>query len=340
MKPKRWLSLSQPAFVYGGQMNVFEAVVSYVKAKQLFGEWAEMLEVFEGIAAKQPMGWDIVSIACVGVSGTVEQAIPGVAAVGCMQIALVIFDDMLDDDPKGIYRKIGSSQAANLASAFLSAGLRVILEEDLAAETKLAAVKNFTEMIGMTALGQMQDVQKPDNEADYWEVVRKKSSPYCKAALHTGAIFGGASPETSEKVRDMGEIYGELLQIHDDLKDTLATPAGPDWLNWQPTLPILFAQVVDHPDRERFLALREDIEKPEVLREAQTILIRCGAISYCLDQLIARYQTAKASLAEIELTNPASLEGLFEEMVEPARQMVQALEAKRDLEDVAGAMTA
>jgi geranylgeranyl pyrophosphate synthase len=293
----------------------------------------EMLHIFEEIAAKHPMGWDIVSIACVGVGGTVEQAIPGVAAVGCMQIALVIIDDMLDNDPQGVYRKIGSGQAANLASSFLSAGMRVILEESLTLETKLAAVTSFNEMIGTTALGQMQDIQHPNNEADYWDAVRKKSSPYCKAALHIGAIFGGASPETAEKVRQLGGIYGELLQIHDDLKDTLATPAGPDWLNWQPTLPILFAQVVNHPDRERFLALREDIEKPEVLREAQTILIRCGAISYCLDQLITRYETAKTSLAEIELANPASFEKLFEEMVEPVRQMVRALEAKRDLED-------
>jgi geranylgeranyl pyrophosphate synthase len=170
--------------------------------------------------------------------------------------------------------------------------------------------------------------------------VRKKSSPYCKAALHIGALLGGASPETGEKVRELGEIYGELLQIHDDLKDTLGKPAGPDWLNWHPTLPILFAQVVDHPDRDRFLALREVIEEPEALREAQTILIRCGAISYCLDQLITRYQTAKRHLAEINLANPASLERLFEDMAEPARAMIQALGVTNELEDLIGAMTA
>jgi len=319
-------------------MNLFEAVISYVKKKGLFGQWGEMLDIFEEMAANKPAGWDIVTISCSSVGGTIEQAVPGVAAAGCMQIGLIILDDMLDNEPHGIYRKIGSGQAANMASAFLAAGMQVIMEEKLTPEMKLAAVKSLNEMVGTTALGQMQDVHQPDNEADYWDVVRRKSSPYCKAALHIGAIFGGASPETAEKVRQLGEIYGELLQIHDDLKDTLATPAGPDWLNWQPTLPILFAQVVDHPDRERFLALREDIEKPEVLREAQTILIRCGAISYCLDQLLTRHQTAKASLAEIDLVNPASLETLFEEMVEPARQMMKALEAKRDLEDVVGVM--
>lgn len=319
-------------------MDIFKAVVSYVKEKRLFSEWVEMLDIFEEIAAKHPMGWEIVAFACSSVGGTTDQAIPGMAAVGCMQIALIIIDDMLDNDPQGVYRKIGSGQASNLVSAFLATGVRVILEEDLTLDTKLAVVYSFNEMIGTTALGQMQDIKHPDNEADYWDAVRKKSSPYCKAALYIGSLFGGASPETAEKIRQLGEIYGELLQIHDDLKDTLATPAGPDWLNWQPTLPILFAQVVDHPDRERFLALREDIEKPEVLREAQTILIRCGAISYCLDQLITRYQTAKTSLAEIKLVNPTHLEILFEEMVEPARQMMKALEAKRDLEDVVGAM--
>jgi geranylgeranyl pyrophosphate synthase len=195
-------------------------------------------------------------------------------------------------------------------------------------------VNSLNEMMGTTAFGQMRDVQSPDNQADYWDVVRKKSSPYCKAALHVGALLGGVSHETSKKIRELGVVYGELLQIHDDLRDTLKTPAGPDWLNWHPTLPILYAQVVDHPDRARFIALRETIAESESLHEAQTILIRSGAISYCLDQLVARYKTAKALLAEIDLVNPPDLERLFDDMIEPARQMIEALGATNQLDEL------
>lgn len=313
-------------------MNIFERVVAYVKERNLFGEWGEMLETFEDIADKEPTGWEIVSHACIGVGGTIEQALPGVAAIGCLQVAILILDDLLDHDPHGIYHKIGEGGAANLASSFQSAGLQVILNEDLPAGAKIAAVNGLNEMMGVTALGQMRDVQGVDNEADYWDVVRKKSSPYCRAALYVGAVLGGASLETSEQTRDLGEIYGELLQIHDDLRDALKTPAGPDWLNWHPTLPILFAQVVDHPDRERFIALRETIAEPGSLREAQTILVRCGAISYCLDQLVTRYKKAKGLLAEIELVDSSRFEQLFEDMIEPAREMINALGATDQLD--------
>jgi geranylgeranyl pyrophosphate synthase len=317
-------------------MSVFKKVVAYVKEKNLFGEWVEMLEIFEDVAGKEPIGWDIVSHACVGVGGTIEQTIPGVAAIGCLQIAILAIDDLLDHDPHGIYHKIGEGGAANLASSFQAAGLQVILDEDLPAATKIAAANSLNEMMGMTALGQMRDIQIVDNEADYWEVVRMKSSPYCRAALHVGALLGGASLEVGEQIRELGVIYGELLQIHDDVRDTLKTPAEPDWLNWHPTLPILFAQVVDHPDRERFMALRETIAEPDSLREAQTILIRCGAISYCLDQLVTRYQKAKTLLAEIDLVNPGSFELLFEDMIEPAREMVKALGGTNELDDLIG----
>jgi geranylgeranyl pyrophosphate synthase len=317
-------------------MDFFERVVAYVEERDLFGEWGEMLETFEEIASKQPTGWDIVSQACVGVGGTIEQALPGVAAIGCLQIAILIIDDVLDRDPHGIYRKMGEGGAANLASSFQSAGLQAILNEDLPAGTKIAVVNSLNEMMGTTALGQMRDVRGVDNEADYWDVVREKSSPYCSAALYVGALLGGASVEIGEQIRELGVVYGELLQIHDDLRDTLKTPAGPDWLNWHPTLPILYAQAVDHPQRERFTVLRETIAEPESLREAQTILIRCGAISYCLDQLVRRYQKAKALLAEIDLANPGSFGLLFEDMIEPARGMIKALGATNQLDELIG----
>ena len=314
-------------------MNIFEAVVEYVKENDLFSEWADMLEIFEKVAVKQPTGWDIVYSSCLGVGGQFEQAVPGVTSIACMQIAILILDDILDKDPHGIYHEIGPGRAANMASSFQSAGILALMEENYPVEVKLAAVESMNAVMGATALGQEMDVQKVENESDYWDVVRKKSSPYCKAALHVGAAVGGASFEVSEQVRGLGEVYGELLQIHDDLKDTLATPAGSDWVNWHPALPILFAQVVDHPNRTRFMELRGNIEDPDALREAQTILIRCGAFSYCLDQIILRYKMALSQLDEINLVDSSNLKKLFEDMAEPARKMITVLVGADEMEE-------
>ena len=84
-------------------------------------------------------------------------------------------------------------------------------------------------------------------------------------------------------LQKLGGIYGEMIQIHDDMHDAMETPANPDWVQGRSPLPILFASLVSHPEQKRFLALVQNITEPAALQEAQDILIRWGAISYCAD---------------------------------------------------------
>jgi geranylgeranyl pyrophosphate synthase len=177
-----------------------------------------------------------------------------------------------------------------------------------------------------TALGQFWDVQPPADESAYWRIVRTKSSPFFGAALHLGALFGGASEGVAAKLERVGSLYGEMIQIHDDLSDTLASPAGPDWIEGRSPLPILFAESVDHPDRSRFLKLRQETADEGALREAQEILIRCGAVSYCVDQLLRRNQAAQEALREIALVRPGLIESLLEELVAPVWKLFDGLE--------------
>ena len=89
-----------------------------------------------------------------------------------------------------------------------------------------------------TALGQHLDVQHLEGEANYWKVVRAKSTPFYGAALHVGALLGNATPEVAEGMRDLGVLLGEIIQIHDDLLDAFHTPANPDWTGGQPKDPL------------------------------------------------------------------------------------------------------
>jgi hypothetical protein len=97
----------------------------------------------------------------------------------------------------------------------------------------------------------------------------------------------------------------------------MAVPAGPDWLQKRAPLPILFAKIVDHPDRKRFLELYENIAQPEALEEAQEILIHCGAVSYCIDQLLHRHVAVQKILEITPLVNQQMLYDLSNEIVEP-----------------------
>lgn len=106
-----------------------------------------------------------------------------------------------------------------------------------------------------------------------------------------------------------------MIQIHDDMNDCMAAPAGPDWIQGRSPLPILFAQTVAHTDRGRFLELRQRIHEVEVLREAQEILIKSGAISYCIDRLLCRYRDAHSVSTSMKLVHPDKLEAILEEVI-------------------------
>ena len=116
-----------------------------------------------------------------------------------------------------------------------------------------------------------------------------------------------------------------MIQIHDDLTDTMAVPANSDWLQGRSPLPILFAKSVDHPERSRFLELLRKVSDEGALCAAQEILIRCGAVSYCVDQLLRKHQTAQDMLATVSLPRREVLDVLLEEVVAPVWQLFEAV---------------
>jgi geranylgeranyl pyrophosphate synthase len=174
-----------------------------------------------------------------------------------------------------------------------------------------------------TAHGQQLDVQNPQDEAGYWHVVATKSTPFFSTALYIGALCGGAERTHAAAIQEVGRFYGTMIQIHDDLNDTMAIPAGPDWLQNRSPLPILFAQTVPHPDRETFIQLRQQATDPEALRAAQEILLRCGAVSYAVDQIWQCYQQAHRLVMALEVPRAEKLEGMLLRLMEPIQKLLQ-----------------
>jgi geranylgeranyl pyrophosphate synthase len=211
-----------------------------------------------------------------------------------------------------------------MACAFQAAALQAVARGVQQPSARLAALTSFNEMFLSTAFGQFLDVQIPVDEEAYWRTTQAKSSPFFGAVLQVGALAGGATLEIAEQLKALGHLYGEMIQIHDDMHDSMEVPANPDWVQKRKPLPILFAQTVDHPSRSRFVDLCDDVSNPKSLEEAQEILIRCGAFSYCVDQLLSRYQTVRGMLSTIAIERPSVLGALFEGVVAPVWKLFKA----------------
>ncbi|CAG0977437.1 Octaprenyl diphosphate synthase [Anaerolineae bacterium] len=305
-------------------MNIHTQAVERILNLSSVQDWPALQELIKRGALPNGAVWKMPVLACEAAGGTWEQAIPAAAALACLQLSIILIDDLLDADPRGEYQRIGAPAAANFAAALQSAGLEVIMSSEASESVKLAALSSLNQMLLMTAFGQYGDVQNPSDEGAYWQVVQHKSSPFFGAALQIGALFGAAPAELANCLQQLGQLYGEMIQIHDDLNDAMAVPANADWLQGRSSLPILFAQRVAHPDQARFLELGQSISESAALAEAQSILIRSGAISYCVDQLLSRYQTAKALLQSASLARRDALEDLLEAQIQPVRELLKA----------------
>lgn len=306
-------------------MDIYTSTVEYLSKLPVLIEWEETWSILKRITSMQPRDWQLPFLACKAVGGVEEQAVPAVGALACAQVGIILIDDILDEDPRGEYHHVGEGQAANFAAAFLSAGAQAILQSVAQPNTKLKALRSLNQMVLVTAFGQYLDSQNPLDEPGYWHVVKNKSAPFYGAALHLGAVFGEASNETANRLEAIGHLYGEMIQIHDDLNDTMAMPANPDWLQGRSPLPILFAQSADHPERPRFMELREKTSDESALSEAQEIIIRCGAVSYCVDQLLRRYRSAREVLQTVELARPEVIESLLEGVIAPVWKLFDAI---------------
>ena len=245
--------------------------------------------------------------------------------LGSLMVSIMLIDDILDDEDDGYFHKVGYGDSTNISAVLQALGAELLLECSAEPQAKLQALKLYNQTVIDTARGQHLDVTSQiSSEEAYWEVVASKSGPFYSFEFQIKAVLADADAGMCHDLAYLGGIYGEIIQIHDDLQDCLQPQVTPDWERSAISLPILFAEQVDHPQRERFIALRQGgIDSAEKLREAQAILLRCGAINYCYVQLLQRYRYATIYLRNSTLPNPAPVQEIFQLAVQPVLDLLK-----------------
>jgi geranylgeranyl pyrophosphate synthase len=274
--------------------------------------WPEMADAFNHAMTEHRIKlWEFPVQACQAVGGDGASAVPAAAAISCLQLGLMLIDDMLDEDPRGAYHQLGQAATANMAFAFQSAAFRVLADVPAEAERRAALYASLAQMTLTVALGQYLDSRNLDDEEGYWRVAETKSAPYFGSALQIGALLGGAPPDVGQRLYEIGFLVGVGINVYDDLMDALETPAKPDWAQGRNNLAILYALTADHPGRAEFEALRAQADDPPALDAAQRILIQSGAVSYCVYHIVRRNQAARQLLDGIPLADPRALRELI-----------------------------
>jgi geranylgeranyl pyrophosphate synthase len=187
-------------------MDIYQTTTEYLLKLPIFDSWHAMESILRRSAATRPRDWELPLIACEALGEAREKAIPACAALACAQISIILVDDMLDDDPRGEYHRIGSGRAANFALAFQAAGVEALLESGASRRVRFEALNSLSQMMSITAVGQDLDIQNPPGEKSYWQVVKNKSAPFYGCALQLGALFGEATQTVADGMKRLGEL--------------------------------------------------------------------------------------------------------------------------------------
>jgi geranylgeranyl pyrophosphate synthase len=306
----------------------FERMKQRIRDLEAVAVWPEMIDLIERAAHQDCRSiWEYPVLACEAVGGRQEDSLPGAAAVFCTLASIHLVDDILDDDPLGDYHKLGVGYTANLALAFQAAAHRILQEAATEPAVQMALQGRLALMGLATAYGQALDAREISSEADYWKVVGAKTPPLLGGALYIGACLGGARLEVAEQLERLGDTLGRYIQVSDDLADALEAPAKADWARRNNNLPILYASTVDHPERQQFLELADRVADPDCLYAAQHILMRSGALSYCVYRLTELAKEARGKLAVIPLADPEPLERLLAYQNRPIENLLERLRA-------------
>lgn len=300
---------------------------TYLRAVNLLLEhpetqrWPQLQLACQRALTHKPTAWDFPLRAGQALGADEEGLVLPVAAMVCAHMSIIVIDDLLDEDPRGLYHQIGIGRAANLGAALF--GLAASVLQQSHAGVREPALRAMMQLQLDTAHGQELDVQNPGSEEGYWAVAHAKSSPYFATGLYLGALFAETTTEVAEQFYDFGALFGEMLQIHDDLNDCLSAPANVDWLLGRWPLPILYAELAPHPQQARFQELRSQVAAPEALEEAQSILVSSGAISYCVNELIQREKVARQHLENMPVPDKSPLGALLDQMVAPVNRLLE-----------------
>lgn len=243
----------------------------------------------------------------VGGDGSRYNSIRMATVMEFLHTATLVHDDIIDKADTRRKRPTVNALYGNETAVLMGDWLYMSAFETSLAERSLPVLDILTsvtrkmtegEILQLTLLGEA-DI----SEAQYFDVLKRKTAYLFSASCEIGAILGGATEQQQTALRDYGLYLGTAFQLIDDLLDftsseeALGKAAGADLLGGKVTLPLIYLRDTDPNAREMVATvLREgkySSVKPEDLLDA---MVRSGALEQARTKANAYAEEACAAL--------------------------------------------
>jgi octaprenyl-diphosphate synthase len=219
-----------------------------------------------------------------------DSHVSAAAIIEFIHTATLLHDDVVDNS--GLRRgqetanSLFGNQASVLVGDFLySRAFQMMVE--IRELRILEALAHATNTIAEGEVLQLMNCNNPDiGEADYMEVIYRKTAKLFEAGARLGAILAEQSPRVEQALTNYGRHLGLAFQLVDDALDYDATPEelgkniGDDLADGKPTLPLIYA-MSNGSAAERHM-IREAIEtgSTQNLTSIQLAIETSGGLRY------------------------------------------------------------
>jgi octaprenyl-diphosphate synthase len=232
------------------------------------------------------------------------------AVVELVHTATLVHDDIIDGADMRRGRPSANTTWGNekcvLAGDWLyMQAFRVALEEKNFRVLDLLI--SLTQQMVEGELLQIQKLGKAVSEAEYYDLIYRKTACLFSVSMRLGAVLAGASEAVEDNLGAYGRAVGLAFQIVDDVLDLTATeevlgkPVASDLREGKATLAVIHS--ADHgtaADRQTIQRVLSDRSFEHISPEQiQAILIRNGSVEYAMSAADRYAEQGRQAIAHL-----------------------------------------
>ena len=249
----------------------------------------------------------LLSAGAFGYRGTQQHELA--AVVEFIHTATLLHDDVVDQSELRRGRKTANAEFGNAASVLVGDFLYSRAFQMMVGVGSMRVMEVLADATNTIAEGEVLQLLNAHNasigEAEYLNVIRRKTAKLFEAAAQIGAILGGASATVEQGLARYGMHLGTAFQLVDDVLDysgdsrDTGKNLGDDLNEGKPTLPLIHA--MQRGTAQQVALVRRAIEEGgredfEVVLDA---IVASGALAYARERANDESQMAIDALAPL-----------------------------------------
>lgn len=235
-----------------------------------------------------------------------DQAITFAAVVEFIHTATLLHDDVVDISTLRRGRPTANAHFGNASSVLVGDFIYTRAFQLMVQLANMELLDHMADTTNIIAEGEVLQLVRAGNpsvtEAQYLEVIERKTAALFGAACKGPAILKGHPAEMQQALENYGRHLGIAFQMVDDVLDYTGDPettgkqVGDDLNEGKPTLPLIHTMTVGSDDDAALIKSALAEKSSEQLDEVIAAVKRSGGIDYTQSQAQQHRQHALSAL--------------------------------------------